>query len=878
MPDNSATPWLEAAFPHGTGVRTSVGGATINGDVLRRTGSPLRPALAREPKDIADQLLADGAVVRRAARASLDSQTQITLGQYFTPMWVARLMASMCDLNGSPVRVLDPGAGGGTLFTALAARHVACERDRRPLSITAFELDPALRPFLKRSAQAVVRACEARQVECNVELRQEDFVEWGTRSMLGDLFSEPRRFDAAILNPPYKKLAAGSDLRKRLDRLGIAAPNLYAAFLGLAVRAVRSGGVIVAIVPRSFCNGTYFRRFRRYLLDSAVIDRVHLFGSRDRAFGQDSVLQENVVLALRRRPVQSTHVSLSFSAGTEGDAAWSRRADPVEIVRPGDPDLFIHLPPDAWNTRLSQAMESLPCSLDDLGLSVSTGPVVSFRLQKWFAQPDDSKPVAPFLHPANFRDLSVRWPVAGRKPQALAAVGETEGALVRSGWYVVTRRFSSKEEPRRIVASVIDPSFAAADRYAIENHLNYFHRAGGPLSREQALGLATYLNSMFVDRYFRQFSGHTQVNATDLRRLRYPSEASLSLLGSTLDTPLIGESADRALRNHCAEMQHVLEPNHVQERIDEALSVLRALGLPREQQDERSALTLLALLNLPPVDSWAMASAPLIGVTPIMEWVATHYERTYAPNSRETFRRFTLHQFVDAGLVVANPDRPDRPVNSPKYCYQIEPEARALLRMFGTSQWDHKLVGYLERRQELKLKYAQLREREKIPLVLKEGVKVTLTPGGQNELVSQVIKEFCPRFIPGGEPVYVGDAGDKWAFFDRDLAGELGIAVDVHGKMPDVVVYDRDRAWLILIEAVTSHGPVNPKRMGELKKLLASVTPGLVFVTAFPDRRTFLKYAGEIAWETEVWIAESPGHLVHFDGERFLGPYESDPA
>ena len=322
----------------------------------------------------------------------------------------------------------------------------------------------------------------------------------------------------------------------------------------------------------------------------------------------------------------------------------------------------------------------------------------------------------------------------------------------------------------------------------------------------------------------------------------------------------------------------MLEPNHVQERIDEALSVLRALGLPREQQNERSALALLALLNLPPVDSWATASAPLIGVTPIMEWVETHYERKYAPNTRETFRSFTLHQFVDAGLVVANPDRPDRPVNSPKYCYQIEPEARALLKMFGTGQWDHKLAGYRERCQELKLKYAQLREREKIPLVLKEGVKVTLTPGGQNELVSHVIKDFCPRFIPGGEPVYVGDAGDKWAFFDRDLAGELGIAVDVHGKMPDVVVYDRERAWLILIEAVTSHGPVNAKRMGELKNLLASVTPGLVFVTAFPDRRTFLKYAGEVAWETEVWIAESPGHLVHFDGERFLGPYETDPA
>ena len=873
MPDGSTTPLTDAALPPDPGVRTITPGAAINGSIPAGHATPSRLGIPHEPPEIADRLLAGGAVIQSAARATLDAERQIALGQYFTPMWVARLMAAMCETNGQSVRVLDPGAGAGTLFTAFAARILARGAGLRSFSITAFELDPALRPFLERSARAVRRASEACQVPCDIELRQEDFVEWGTRSELGDLFSETRRFDAVILNPPYKKLSAGSDLRGRLDRLGIAAPNLYAAFLGLAVGAIRPGGVVVAIVPRSFCNGTYFKRFRRYLLDSATIDRVHLFANRDRAFGQDSVLQENVVLSLRKRPARVSRVSLSFSGGSETDPIWSRRADACEMVRPGDPDLFIHLPPDAWNTRLSRAMESLPCALDDLGLSVSTGPVVSFRLRKWFAQPGDSQPVVPFLHPTNFRDLVVRWPIAGRKPQALSAVDETERTLVPSGWYVVTRRFSSKEEARRVVASVINPAFAGADRYAIENHLNYFHRAGGPLDRDRALGLATYLNSLCVDRYFRQFSGHTQVNATDLRRLRYPSEASLSQLGSSIDTPLSGESADTALRRYCPELKDMLEPNHAQDRIDEALSVLRDLGLPREQQNERSALTLLAVLDLSPTDPWEAAAAPLIGVTPIMEWVETNYGRTYAPNTRETFRRFTLHQFVDAGLVVPNPDQPDRAVNSPRYCYQIEPEAHALLKTFGTSQWDTMLARYLERRPELRVKHAQFREMRKIPLVLRDGVEIGLTPGGQNELVGQVINEFCPRFIPGGEPVYVGDAGSKWAFFDRDLAAEFGIAVDEHGKMPDVVIYDRERDWLFLIEAVTSHGPVNAKRMGELKKLLASAKPGLVFVTAFPDRRTFLRFFGEIAWETEVWIAESPGHLVHFDGDRLLGPY-----
>ena len=203
------------------------------------------------------------------------------------------------------------------------------------------------------------------------------------------------------------------------------------------------------------------------------------------------------------------------------------------------------------------------------------------------------------------------------------------------------------------------PRFAGADRYAIENHLNYFHCAGGPLDRDRALGLATYLNSLCVDRYFRQFSGHTQVNATDLRRLRYPSEASLSQLGCSIDTPLSGESADTALRKYCPELKDMLEPNHAQDRDRRGPSRCFAnLDCPENNRTSDPALTLLAVLDLSPTDPWEAAAAPLIGVTPIMEWVETNYGRTYAPNTREKFRRFTLHQFVDAGLVVPNPDQP----------------------------------------------------------------------------------------------------------------------------------------------------------------------------------------------------------------------------
>lgn len=852
MPGTTAVEWVDTAL----------------------TPSPGTPGPVT-PRELSERVITHGTLVQAAARKSIVPERQRRLGQYFTPIWVARLMASMVPNTDEPLRLLDPGAGAGTLFTALAAHCLRQDSPPQKLTVTAYEIDDEFRPFLRRSADIVASACRSRSIPCEVNLRFEDFAELTSLETLGHLFSEPETFDAAILNPPYGKLSSDSDLRARLDALGIAAPNLYAAFLGLALRVVRPGGTVVAIVPRSFCNGTYFGRFRRYLLRAASVRHVHLFARRDKAFSEDAVLQENVVLALRRGTERRDFVSLSFSDGVEDDPVWSRRTRITDVVRRNDADLFVHIPDGDWSIGLSRTMDSLPSDVGGLGIDVSTGPVVGFRMRRWFREPDSQHAAAPLLHPANLRELTVNWPVEGKKAQAMERTPETERVLVPKGWYVATRRFTSKEEPRRVVASVIDPSRLPGDRIALENHLNYFHRSGAPLTRDFAVGLATYLNTTFVDRYFRQFSGHTQVNATDLRKLGYPRTASLEAVGASLESVLVGEPADRAVRQHCKELCQVPESDQVQARIDEALAVLSDLGMPREQLNERSALTLLAIVGVTPADAWATASAPLMGVTPIMDWIEAHYGRKYAPNTRETIRRFTLHQFVDAALAVPNPDRPDRPVNSPQFCYQIESTALSLLRTFGSDQWQSSLAEYRTRQDALKVKYAQRREMAKIPLVIKEGLSIALTPGGQNELVRLVVEEFCPRFIPGGEPVYIGDAGDKWAYLDDPLATELGIDVDEHGKMPDVVVFDRERDWLVLIEAVTSHGPVDPKRIGELRELFADVKSGLVFVTAFLDRRTFVRYLSQIAWQTEVWIAESPGHLVHFDGERFLGPYDS---
>lgn len=308
-------------------------------------------------------------------------------------------------------------------------------------------------------------------------------------------------------------------------------------------------------------------------------------------------------------------------------------------------------------------------------------------------------------------------------------------------------------------------------------------------------------------------------------------------------------------------------------RVAEAQAILTAFGLPTEQRNERAALTLLALLDLPPQRSWAVASDPLRGVTPIMEFVAKHYGKEWAPNTRETVRRFTLHQFEQAGLVAANPDQPGRPTNSPKYCYQIESRALAAIRKFGTLEWENALRRYLTDARTLAQRYAQMRDMQRIPLDIASGITIKLSPGGQNALVEKIINEFCPRFTPAGKPIYIGDTDKKWAYFDADYLRSLGVTVEEHGKMPDLVVHFIEKNWLVLIEAVTSHGPVNPKRLTELRTLFASSKAGLVFVTAFLNRRGLLKYLGEIAWETEVWVADAPDHMIHFNGERFLGPY-----
>jgi len=308
-------------------------------------------------------------------------------------------------------------------------------------------------------------------------------------------------------------------------------------------------------------------------------------------------------------------------------------------------------------------------------------------------------------------------------------------------------------------------------------------------------------------------------------------------------------------------------------RLAETIEALTALQFGPKQRNETAAYTLLALLDLHPNASWADAQAPLRGITPIIEFIADAYGNRYAPNTRETIRDDAVKFFVEEGLLLRNPDDPNRPTNSGKTAYQIEPSALALIRKIGTPTWTAGLKKYLASREVLKHEIARKRDLARVPVTLPDGSQVALSPGGQNPLIKAIIEQFCPAFAPGGVVLYIGDTENKFVHLETAGLTALGVTLDSAAKIPDVIVHHTTQNWLLLIEAVTSAGPVDGKRRKELKGLFAGCKAGLVFVTAFETRRTMQTFVSHIAWESEVWIAEDPDHMIHFNGERFLGPY-----
>jgi len=809
----------------------------------------------------------------------LKKEQRSAMGQFLTPSPVARLMASMFRFKGQEhVRLLDPGAGAGML--AAATVEAACGQEHRPkaIHVTAFEVDPTLTKQLEITLTECDWYCQQFGIEFAHDLISEDFIEAGVSMLEQGLFSPKLRpFGYVILNPPYHKIHSKSLHRLLLRRIGLETGNLYSGFLAVAAGLLEPDGQLVAITPRSFCNGPYFRAFREFFLSTMGFTRIHTFESRADAFKSDDVLQENIVFHAVRSDIRSM-VLLSGTENADDQVPMILELAHDQVVDPNDPNLIIKITTNGMDQLVAGRMSRFTHSLDDIGVKVSTGRVVDFRARKHL-RPDAESNTVPLVYPIHFNNGFIEWPQSGsKKPNAIVRNADTESLLLPSGTYVLVRRFSSKEERRRIVAAISKPENVPGSWAGFENHLNVYHCDNAGLAPNLANGLAVFLNSTLVDSFFRQFSGHTQVNATDLRMLRYPGLAVLERIGSIVgdDFPTQGE-IDAVMEREVIRMAdtETADPVAANQKIRDAIEILKAIGLPRQQQNNRSGLTLLALLNLEPDTAWKQAGSPHMGITPIMDFCRAHYGYEYAPNTRETFRRQTMHQFVYAGIAIPNPDEPDRPINSPKWCYQIEETVLDLVRTWRSDEWADNLKTYLAGVTTLRDRYARRRTMQMIPVTLPDGQAIELTPGDHNILTKAIVEQFAPRYAPGGQVIYIGDTGDKWACFDEKSLQELGVTVDAHGKMPDVVIYHEANNWLLLIEAVTSHGPVDAKRREELTDLFAGAKPSLIYVTAFLTRADMTTYLGDISWETDVWIVDSPTHLIHFDGARFLGPYDN---
>jgi adenine-specific DNA-methyltransferase len=455
---------------------------------------------------------------------STNREYKSALGQFLTPFPIAQFMASLFTKREfESCRLVDPGAGLGALTGAFIDRWKTGQILANTLSVTAFEIDDRLRD---RLSETVIQRWQCSGL--SFQLLGGDFVEEASLSLLG--FGNYRRsFTHAILNPPYKKISTDSRHRQYLRKTGIETVNLYSGFLGLVIRLMEAGGEIVAIIPRSFCNGPYYKPFRELLLAETAIRHIHLFDSRKSAFKEDAVLQENVILMLEKQGVQG---NVTISTSTDGTFAniGFYQAPFNAIVQDGDGERFIHIPTSPGQSEI-ELSSLITHSLVDLGIQVSTGPVVDFRVRRQLRAAPETGSV-PLIYPGHFVDRQAVWPrMDHKKPNALMIDSETERSIYPSGFYTVVRRFSAKEEKRRVVAHTVLPEDFAFSALGFENHLNVFHAGKRGLDEHLAWGLTAFLNSTAVDTHFRRFNGHTQVNAMDLRSMKYPSREWLNKLG-----------------------------------------------------------------------------------------------------------------------------------------------------------------------------------------------------------------------------------------------------------------------------------------------------------------------------------------------------------
>ncbi|MEZ6130798.1 MAG: Eco57I restriction-modification methylase domain-containing protein [Planctomycetaceae bacterium] len=498
-----------------------------------------------------DELTTIAAQQQQLFDASTSPDERKVRGHFGTSPGIAQFMAGLFSrLPDTAVRFLDPGAGVGTLSAAICQRLLP-DPIPRTLHFELWENDPTLIPLLQRTMSGCQKAFLSLGHEISFDIRNDDFVLANTERTLFSTGPDAT-FHIAILNPPYFKLRKDSSHARAMSHVVHGQPNIYALFMAVTADLLAPNGEMVAITPRSYFNGSYFRRFRKWFFDRMTVRQIHLFESRTEAFRNDSVLQENVILHAEKNGAMAD-VKLSTSTGRDLIDVRTRTVSYDRTIDNSNGDHVVRVTTNALEHEIVEALDAMLDRFRDLGFVISTGPVVTFRATELLRE-KKNKDTAPLLWMHNVRPFITQFPVQKRKPTHILVSKASGKLLVPAKTYVLLKRFTSKEEKRRLVAGIVTAQDSYSEWLGLENHLNYVYRTDGDFSNTHAFGLAAYFNSAMVDRYFRAISGNTQVNATEIRRMPVPNETLLARIGQrvqsleTLDSHEVDRIVGDALR------------------------------------------------------------------------------------------------------------------------------------------------------------------------------------------------------------------------------------------------------------------------------------------------------------------------------------------
>lgn len=784
---------------------------------------------------------------------SMPKKERKKYGQFFTSMETARFMAGLYNLDEkkSKISILDAGAGSGILSCAFIERIETIDSIQE-IEITCYENDNNVLPLLKRNLEYCKeksrKKIDVHIVEDNYILSQYlDF-----NHMIGGN-DEPKKYDFVIGNPPYKKIPKDAPEATAMSEVCYGAPNLYFIFAAMGLFNLREEGEMVYIIPRSWTSGAYFKRFREYFLTVGKLEHIHLFVSRSKVFEKESVLQETIIIKVRKRGKTPETVTITSSKSNSDFGKIASLTVPYDLVVAGE-NYYVYLVTDEGEVEVLRKLHKFNKTLPAIGVKMKTGLTVDFR-NRQILRDEEEEGAIPLFYAQHIKQGKIEFPI---QKEHEYVVTEQKGLMQDNKNYLFVKRFTAKEEPRRLQCGVyLAKRFPQYKKISTQNKINFVDGVLTEMSECLVYGLYVLFNSTLYDKYYRILNGSTQVNSTEINAMPVPDLEDIQEMGRK-----VLKSRDYSEAN-C----NLILEGIVCKKIEETKEFLKTIGMPKAQQADICCYVILAMAGVKPDMSWSEATNEWIRIHDIIQFVNTFYDMGYAENSRETFRKQALHRFRTAALIEDN----GKATNSPNYRYRLTEETVQILRTMGTPKWKESIKRFLDYHEKLVDLYASKKKMTMMPVNI-NGDSFKFSTGKHNELQKAIIEEFAPRFAPNSECLYVGDTIEKDMVKNVEKLKELGFEITLHDKMPDVVLYREDKDWIYFVESVTSVGPIDPKRILEITEMTKDVTAGKIFVTAFLDFKTYKKFAEKLAWETEVWIAEMPEHMIHLNGDRFMGP------